>query len=559
IKNAFTDENGKASFGEHPEGKYFVYEVKAPDGYEKNSVYFEVDVNESQEVSYKARFENSSATPQPGQDYFIDKGKEIGNPNKNIVTSVNQWLDYNEGQAYSRGERPKVWEAYRYESLKYHADITLSSSSKGDRFEIQFDPNLDFTQYFTGFPKLRINGKDVADPYFNYETNLLTYIFNEKTDGGPAKATIDLIGMIPSKYYAKNTGTYPFTITVQPNQTGISGQKYDKDIKAFFDAYDSGNDEPVQNYYFREIYEENGQYYVDVISYYNVIGDRNPYKKVNPKTLAYNWITTKFQGGNIANWVGEGTEPRQVLDRVKIYRTEANVRAINDGPLVTLVNDYMPLSMGYRAEQEPNIYRPVFNASVDPKQNATISQNGITLVYDKGQINPNGKLIDKNNQPLKIKMPSINNGEGYVIEQRFKIPDIDAFNNKWRAFVMNNGNLKSAFASGANKSFAKGDQTGGETPKYYKEDVGVINKKYTPGQFKIIKSNQSDNSKLAGATFELTDANNNTIYRTSGNDGELSFTNLAPGSYTLKETRAPKDFVQSEKRWTVNVYSDGLV
>lgn len=556
IKNVFTDKDGKASFGEHPEGKYTIYEVKAPDGYEKNGVYFEVEVNESKEVSYKARFENSSATPQPGQDYFIEKGKEIGGTSDNIVTSVNQWLDYNEGQAYSRGERPKVWEAYRYESLKYHADITLSSSGRGDRFEIQFDPNLDFTQYFTGFPKLRINGKDVADPYFNYETNLLTYVFNDKTDGGAATATIDLIGMIPSKYYAKNTGTYPFTITVQPNQTGISGQKYDKNIEAFFDSYDSGNNQPVQNYYFREIYEENGQYYVDVISYYNVIGDRNPYKNVKPKTLNYNWITTKFQGGNITNWVGEGTEPRQVLDRVKIYRTEANVRVINND---ILVNDYMPLSMGYRAEQEPNIYRPVFNASVDPSRNATISQNGITLIYDKSQINPSGKLIDNNNQPLKIKMPSINNGEGYVIEQRFKIPDIDAFNNKWRAFVMNNGNLKSAFASGANKSFAKGDQTGGETPKYYKEDVGVINKKYTPGQFKIIKSNQSDNSKLAGATFELTDANNNTIYRTSGNDGELSFTNLAPGSYTLKETRAPKDFVQSEKRWTVNVYSDGSV
>ena len=556
IKNAFTDENGKASFGEYPEGKYTIEEVKAPDGYEKNGVYFEVEVNESQEVKYTARFENSSATPQPGQDYFIDKGEEIGNPSKNIVTSVNQWLDYNEGQSYSRGERPKVWEAYRYESLKYHADITLSSSGRGERFEIQFDPNLDFTQYFNGFPKLKINGKEVADPYFNYETNLLTYVFNDKTAGGPATATIDLIGMIPSKYYAKNTGTYPFTITVQPNQTGITGQKLDKNIEAFFDSYDSGNNEPVQNYYFREIYEENGQYYVDVISYYNVIGDRNPYKKVNPKTLAYNWITTKFQGGNIANWVGEGTEPRQVLDRVKIYRTEANVRSINND---FLVNDYMPLSMGFRAEQEPNIYRPVFNASVDPTKNATISQNGITLVYDKGQINPNGKLIDNRNQPLKINMPSINNGEGYVIEQRFKIPDIDAFNNKWRAFVMNNGNLKSAFASGANKSFATGDQTGGETPKYYKEDVGVINKKYTPGQFKIIKSNQSDNSKLAGATFELTDANNNTIYRTSGKNGELSFTNLAPGSYTLKETRAPKDFIKSEKRWTVNVHADGTV
>ena len=556
ISNKITDENGKASFGDYPEGRYIVEEVKAPDGYEKNGVYFEVEVNESQEVRYTARFENSSATPQPGQDYFIDKGEEIGGTSENIVTSVNQWLDYNEGQAYSRGERPNVWEAYRYESLKYHADISLSSSSKGDRFEIQFDPNLDFTQYFNGFPKLRIHGKEVADPYFNYETNLLTYVFNEKTDGGPATATIDLIGMIPSKYYAKNTGTYPFTITVQPNQTGISGQTHHKDIKAFFDAHDSGHNEPVQNYYFREIYEENGEYYVDVISYYNVIGDRNPYKKVNPKTLNYNWITTKFQGGNITDWVGEGTEPRQVLDRVKIYRTEANVRVINND---FLINDYMPLSMGFRAEQEPNIYRPVFNASVDPNQNATISQNGITLIYDKDQINPNGKLIDNKNQPLKIKMPSINNGEGYVIEQRFKIPDIDAFNNKWRAFVMNNGNLKSAFASGANKSFAKGDQTGGETPKYYKEEVGVINKKYTPGQFKIIKSNESDNSKLAGATFELTDANNNTIYRTSGNDGELSFTNLAPGSYTLKETRAPDNFIKSEKRWAVNVYSDGSV
>ena len=556
IRTVFTDENGKASFGEYPEGKYFVYEAQAPDGYEKNGVYFEVEVNESSEVSYTARFENSSATPVPGQDYFIEKGEEIGDPSGNIVTSVNQWLDYNEGQSYSRGERPNVWEAYRYESLKYHADITLSQSNKGDRFEIQFDPNLDFTQYFEGFPKLKINGKEVADPYFNYKTNLLTYVFNENTDRGAATATIDLIGMIPSKYYAKNTGTYPFTITVQPNQTDITGQKYDKDIKAFFDAHDSGYNEPVQNYYFREIYEENGEYYVDVISYYNVIGDRNPYKKVKPKTLAYNWITTKFQGGNIADWVGEGTEPRQVLDRVKIYRTEANVRSINND---FLVNDYMPLSMGFRAEQEPNIYRPVFDASVDPTKNATISQNGITLIYDKGQINPNGKLIDNKNQPLKIKMPSINNGEGYVIEQRFRIPDIDAFNNKWRAFVMNNGNLKSAFASGANKSFATGDQTGGETPKYYKEEVGVINNKYTPGQFKILKSNEADNSKLPGATFELTDANNNTIYRTSGNDGEINFTNLAPGSYTLKETRAPKGFIKSEKRWSVTVYSDGSV
>ena len=556
LKSAVTDANGKADFGLYPAGKYYIYEVKAPDGYEKNGVYFEVNVNESKEVTYKVNFENSSSAPQPGQDYFIDKGEETGGSTEKIVTSVNQWLDYNEGSSYSRGERPKVWEAYRYESLKYHADISLSKSSKGDRFEIQFDPNLDFTQYFAGFPKLKIKGKEVADPYFNYKTNLLTYVFNDNTDGGAATATLDLVGMIPSKYYAKNTGTYPFTITVQPNQTGITGQTIKKDINAFYDSYDSGNNQPVQNYYFREIYEENGQYYVDVISYYNVIGDRIPYKKVGSKTLNYNWITTSFQGGNIANWTGEGTEPRQVLDRVKIYRTEPNVRSINND---TLINDYMPLSMGYRAEQDPDIYQPVFNASIDPKQNATISQNGITLVYDKSQIRPSGKLIDDRNQPLKITMPSINNGEGYVIEQRFKIPDIDAFNNKWRAFVMNNGNLKSAFASGANFSRAKGDQTGKETPKYYKEEVGAINKKYIPGQFNIIKTREDTSAPLSGATFELKDSNNKTIYRTSDTDGKLSFTNLAPGRYTLKEIKAPDKFVKSAKRWAVTVYSDGSV
>ena len=61
-----------------------------------------------------------------------------------------------------------------------------------------------------------IDGEEVADPYFDYNTNLLTYVFNEKSKGGTATASINLRGIIPDKYYAKETGEYPFTIKVAP-------------------------------------------------------------------------------------------------------------------------------------------------------------------------------------------------------------------------------------------------------------------------------------------------------------------------------------------------------
>ena len=557
LANKITDENGKADFGLYPEGKYTIEEVQAPDGYEKNGVYFEVTVNKDQEVTYKAHFENSLATPQPGQDYFIEKGEEIGSTSKDIVESVvKQSLGYNEGQSYSRGERPNVWEAYRYESLKYHLELSLKSSQPGERFEIQFDRNLDFTQYFSEFPKLKIDGVEVADPYFDYNTNLLTYVFNEKSKGGPTTAKVDLVGMIPSKYYAKSNGSYPFTITVEPGKNVGGDQTINKSIEAFYDGYDSGHDQPVQSYYFREVYEKDGDYYVDVISYYNVLGDRNPFIRVPQKTLTYNWLTTRFQGGNIANWVGTGQDPLYKLDDVKIYRTDPKVRSYQDN----LTNENMPISMGVRPEQDPSVYQKVFSSSINPEGTETISQNGITLTYDKNQINPNGKLLDNKIHPLTIKMPRITNGEGYVIEQRFKITDIDAFDNSWRAFAMSNGNLKSVFASGANKNKASGDQTSSEAPKYYKEDVGLINREYTPGKFSIIKKNEDDRSKtLKGATFELTDSEGRKTYRISGEDGRLTFTNLAPDKYTLKETRAPKDFIKSNKQWEVTVYSDGNV
>ena len=552
IANKFTDKNGTADFGQYPPGTYRLEEAQAPDRYQKNGVYFEVVVDDQGQVTYTARFEDGIGTPEAGRDYYIEQGEETDTSKKATVTNVNQRLEYLENEPGDIGVKTGVWEAYKFESLKYHADITLSNSAPGTRFEIQFDRNLDFTQYFSEFPKIVIDGVEVADPYFDYNTNLLTYVFNEKSKGGPATASINLRGIIPDKYYATESKTYPFTIKVAPGVAGATGNPVlHKDINADYGPYDSGSSNSNQFYYFRDVYQkEDGQWYVTVMAYLNPMGF-----SYGSKTTQFNWITTDYQSDNqIARWSGKGYEPLYKLQDVKVYGTDFAAYR-EDG---VWKNPYMPPSFGVRPEQDPNIYHLLAHQRIDPNQKLSIRENDITINYDPKQIKTTGR-IDLSH-PLKITTPSPRNKGGYVIEQTYKITDIDQFNKKWRAFHMTDGNLESAFASRANVNTAIGDQAGGEIPKYYKEVIGLINNKYTPGKFKLTKYNEVNrNEKLPNATFALTDENGKTIYRTSDAKGEVNFEGIAPGRYTLEETRAPQGYRLANKKWQVTVLNDGSV
>ncbi len=548
---------GEADFGTFPPGTYILEETKAPQGYQKSNVYFEVVVDEKGQVTYNPKFKDGSGTPALGEDYIIEKGEETDTTGKAKITYINQWLDYQENEPGDIGTKTGVWEAYMLESLKYHADITIDNVSPGTRFEIQFDPNLDFTQYFSTFPKIKTkDGKEIADPYFNYKTNVLTYVFNDNSKGlSTTTASIDLRGIIPSKFYAKDSGTYNFKIKVSPAE-GVNGAEISKDINADYGRYDTGFGNPAQSNYFRDVYQDdNGNWYVTIMSYYNALGDKNE----GSRTLSFNWLSTNYQKNrSIVDWQANGTRPAYELEDVKIYRTDPNIYWVGDKPL----NDNMPLSYGIRPERDPYTYYLAYHTSINPNEKKSDRSNNFSLIYDPDQIQTSGSIQQKT--PLRITMPRISNqGEGYVIEQTFKIPDINEFNSHWRAAVMSNGNLKSAFANGVNFNKATGEQTGSEIPKYYREVVGLINKKYTPGQFQITKLNEADrNEKLNGATFALTDENGYTIYRSSNDDGIVSFKDLEPGRYTLEETNAPKEpkeFIKSNKKWTVTVYPDGKV
>ena len=555
IANKFTDADGKADFGKHAPGKYYIREVTAPDGYKKSDVYFEVTVDEAGQVKYKAKFETSSGKPQNGEDYYIEKGEAIGPEVKTKIVDVKQRLEIQENEPGDIGVKKGVWEAYRFESLKYHADITVQAVNPGSKFEIQFDRNLDFTQYFGKFPNIKnAKGVDIAEPYFNYNTNLLTYVFNNNTEANSTTvASFNLRGIIPNKYYAQNSGDYEFTVTVEPGQTGVTGeQTITKTITADYENYDQAWGES-QFYYFRDVYKGgDGQWYLTVMSYLNPLG-QNTYPS---KTLQYNWMTTRYQGDtSIAEWSGNGQWPVYKLEDIKVYRTEHRSHKVGD----VTNNDNLPLSAGVRPEQDPYTYNLLLHEQINPDSYLKRSYNGFTLTYDPNQISNSGKVSA--HSPLTIQTAPLSGKDGYLIEQTFKITDIDKFNSTWRLFYMSSGKrLRSAFASRANVNKAIAEQTEGEIPKYYKERIGLINEKYTPGNFKITKLNEANrNEKLPNATFALTDENGRTIYRTSDANGKVNFTNIAPGKYTLKETRAPENFTLSNKEWQVTVFQDGNV
>lgn len=574
IASKRSDEKGLVNFSQLPPGKYVVEETIAPDGYLSNGVVFDVTVTEGGQVTYKARFKDGNGTPVPGHDYIIENEDAGQSQEAGKVTKVFQHMRIKEGDG-AIGVRPNVWEAYRYESLDYHADIELSNTTAGTRFVIQFDPNLDFTQYVKEIPSIKNeNGVVIADPYMDFQTNRLTYVFNKNGTNGVFTGSIDIVGIIPNKYFAQNDGVYEFTTVVAPGTTGVqripgtedkpgAGQTETISVRADYEQYDQGKGSPVsQSYYFGDVYKKGDDRYVDVIAYYNPMGDYSG----GSYTLGFSWASTEYGGNaNIVNWYAKGYEPAFKLNSVKIYRTLPDMDVIRDpGGNTTFdkkVNYNMPLSFGVRPEQDPFTYQEVYNRTINPDSVVRDSSHGFTLNYDPSKIQMNRAQI-KATKPLTIKMPSISpQKEGYVIKQTFKITDENAWKNLWRVFYMGNGTrLESGFANKARAGEALGDQTGQEIPTYTVQRAKLINRRYTPGNFNVLKVSRLDrNTKLPGAIFELTDAKGKVYRRQSGGDGILSFNNIAPGNYELKEVKAPEGYTSSSTTWQVSVDLNGKV
>ena len=153
--------------------------------------------------------------------------------------------------------------------------------------------------------------------------------------------------------------------------------------------------------------------------------------------MSTNWDPNK----NIVNWKGIGIKPAFDLEEVKIYKTYPgkgiNPSTEGNTTLKTTNAMHMPLSMGIKPENDPYTYHLVHTSRINAQdtKNYQNREGNITLNYIPSQINYDAALNTRS--PLQISMPGISNqGEGYVIEQTFKVTNLDVFTSKFRAFYI---------------------------------------------------------------------------------------------------------------------------
>lgn len=574
ISDVKSGADGKASFGELSPGDYTIEEINAPSGYQKSQVIFDVHVGEDGKVIYNARFKDGAGTPKNGVDYILEEVEAGQAGGKATVTGITQSMILQEKQNQPNDGRlgltEGVWEAYGIESYRYKASFLISNAKKGGLFKIQFDPNLDFRRYVYEIPELKdATGKVLAKPYFNYETNLLTYQFTDNIDSNAVNASLEIIGIIPDKYYATQTDKvngYNFRIVVDPdNNTGSSNptvehpnvqttQSKDKvlpvNIKTDYYAYDSqGGGGPLSSEYIYDIYKDkNGDTYLKAMSYYNPTGLDS-----NKRTLRYDWISMNKPVSDLNTYRANGYPAFgfQELEVYKVTDTPANKQRL------------MPLSYGIRPDQDPRNYDLVYSKNdVNPEQGFRDQVGDYRITYDPSKLKST-ELLTKdghNNHPLEIDLPRVGKNEGYVVIQTFKVTDEQRYKNLWTGYYLSNGSRQTGSYQKGNANHAIGSETGQEIPKFYTERVKLFNKTYNPGQFKIEKLNEADRTKkLQGATFSLTDGEGNVIYRSSDAQGIVDFTDIEPGTYTLEESEAPDGYTKSTKKWRVTVYDTGNV
>ena len=574
ISDAKSGKDGKANFGELSPGNYTIEEISAPSGYQKSQVIFDVTVGEDGKVIYNARFKDGAGTPKNGVDYILEEVEAGQAGGKATVTGITQSMILQEKQNQPNDGRlgltEGVWEAYGIESYRYKANFLISNAKKGGLFKIQFDPNLDFRRYVYEIPELKdATGKVLAKPYFNYETNLLTYQFTDNIDSNAVNASLEIIGIIPDKYYATQTNTttgYNFRIVVDPdNTTGTSnptvnhpniqttqsnGNVLPFNIKTDYYAYDSqGGSGPLTSEYIYDVYKDkNGDIYLKAMSYYNPTGLTS-----GKRTLRYDWISMNKPLPDLNTYKANGYPAFgfQELEVYKVTDTPDNKQRL------------MPLSYGIRPDQDPRNYDLVYSKNnVNPQEGFRDQIGDYRITYDPSKLKST-ELLTKNghnNHPLEIDVPRVEKNEGYVVIQTFKVTDVQRYKNLWSAYYLSNGSRQTGSYQKGNANIATGSETGQEIPKFYTEKVKLFNKTYNPGKFKIEKLNEADRTKkLQGATFSLADADGHVIYRSSDADGIVDFTDIEPGEYILEESEAPNRYTKSTKKWRVTVYDTGNV
>nr|WP_243155117.1 SpaA isopeptide-forming pilin-related protein [Peptostreptococcus canis] len=172
--------------------------------------------------------------------------------------------------------------------------------------------------------------------------------------------------------------------------------------------------------------------------------------------------------------------------------------------------------------------------------NAKFKLTGVGTSYNEEKTSSNGgKVLFENLSPGNYTLEEIESPRGYTKSKE-----------TWNIKVENNG--KTIIGDNTNSGTM-------DTPI-----LEIINKKETSisekGKGKFIINKTDGKKALDGAVFELKNNSNQSVIVPSSGEGssKITFENLDPGTYTLKEKTPPAGYEKTNQEWTVTVDKDGF-
>lgn len=555
LRNGKTDAQGKLNLGSWSPGEYELIETKAPAGYYEVPLHFHVKIENNGSVKFEGRNAQEEIV-QTGNYHWITE-KLIGTdgdvkPEVNVkeakVTLVEE----------GTGRRPNVWEGFEFETFRFSTDIEVTAPYVGQVLDIQLDRRWDLSRLLTdNIPDItdKKTGEVIAKPYLNKNSNLITYVFNEKAAGSEVNMTLTINGLYPSPYAVRdNAPGYTFTDIV--NASGANPTEVKTTFEADYGGYavrgaSSGAGQiPAIKSAISETTVENGVPKTSrAVFYYNPLAVDNTYgtNKIN-----IDWDSVDNGLSADAAKRNRYGKPMK-LKRVRVYRVDG---MRND------THEYlMPQSMGVRPSEDPDNYRLIadFNIEKSPK---TDRQNNVFMEYDISK-RYMGRVIETSTQtaPLSVTVPNVNQRQGYIIETYFDIDRPDLYQEYYRQIIMElvhgPNRMARIFTQKSGSSVGSSDQTEIEIPKIYTQELGVIDDTYTLGNFELLKIDQITRKPIKGVVFSLVGEDGSEITRSTDNFGKIYFTNIKSGKYILEERVQKEGYQYENRRWSVNVDTAG--
>lgn len=523
-----SDETGTHTIEGISPGTYIFEETAAPEGYEKSHVTYTVYVDDAGNIwsvenkpttANTLSLDSFNSTRMNILDISPDFSFTPLRATGGSVVTVNKYeLVPAKG---STGTSPTI-HFNSNEAIKLNLDISVADSAeKGDTFTIQLDKNLVPSQImplspenspgYTWTPPSLSDGSGytIATGVYNPYTNAIIYTFTDYVDKKDnVRASLSLGNIGTNKQNIKTNGVYSFT------------------------NYVDGKAQPTVR--FNVDYGKPSAHQI-----LKELDGKNAITEINPQEKKIRYVAYINPDGQ-----GPKTYPTELIiqdnesyPNTSLIMSNANIRLYRVPSSLVINQDYMPDSM---MPDMKKLEKYIVNTRVND-------------VYNK---NAKQMYLDYNTTSF-----------AYVV-----IADIPYKDNADRinmGFVWKSTNPTRGGGINHNAYIgirgSSGEGSGDEIIPLPKEaSLTVVNKPsqqpQNTGSFTIDKTD-NNNKPLDGAVFELEsrDGQNYKVTLDQSANGKFEVNNIPPGSYILREIKAPENYKKTDKEWNVFVNSKGQV